>query len=210
MTTPPCAGSCLRLAESVEEDPGFGVFQQANLRWVRTRPCSCAPEECPNFEFCGFRLPARLLRRRPCGVCVECGKRVGGRRVCVVATAAASPCAVCREEHCRFARFPAGCTHRFCVECTRKVCFETESIYHLDPMAFGAPDCPHPHRNCVSRPCCDDDVRRLDEWYSADQAAYDRWIDEERERVKVFPHTAFGRGVCPLCRALASRELAGV
>jgi hypothetical protein len=106
---------------------------------------------CPNSELCGASQPEWALAANH-GMCANCAatfrhplRFVDGPR----------HCAICLEDCDRLAEHPASCGHYFCMQCTREHHWPDENI-QLDPIAFGAPPCPHTQmgiQSCPSRPC---------------------------------------------------------
>lgn len=113
-------------------------------------------------------------------------------------------CSVCGENG-RQMKFPAdGCTHSFCIPCSRKILFWDECRYHINPCSYGCPECPN---GCVN-------PERGHQCYcEAYDAVKDKWITDnpgdsgrynEDEGVSILDGepegSAFNSGRCPLCR----------
>ena len=112
-----------------------------------------------------------------------------------------SECPVCLAGPGRRLRFPAGCGHSFCFECSRKIMFWDETNYHLSPVPFGCPPCPNGCQNPTrGRQCyCIEYDAVQESWQNRDRRSWQRWNDLENESIETpDPHRA--NQTCPLCR----------
>ena len=116
------------------------------------------------------------------------------------------PCSVCMSSETTMMKFPIkGCSHWFCVECSRNLIFWDESRTDIDARPYGCPPCPNGCDNpTVGRQCyCEeyDSVRAS--WGTRAPDQYRQW--EEAESYSYYhTETGFGTGKCPLCRKYIS------
>lgn len=186
-----CEGNCV-----YGDDPQNG-YRDANQDTYDGLRCHCV--QCINKEVCGNRwVPQEYCNPQ----CISCKIYAVGTlefRECPPETV----CAVCMESD-QQVKFPrAGCTHWFCVACTRLLVYGDEGRYYLDPRAFGCPPCPNGCDNPIrGKQCfCEDYDSVKDEWELQKKSEYDEWLRAEDELCYAEePGSAFGKGECPLCR----------
>lgn len=99
--------------------------------------CGCPP--CPNALLCGvFHIPEAYLQIHR-GTCGNCAASFG-RALVFVETR--SNCVICLERKTTHVEHPAGCGHRFCVDCIRTMIWPpgADSVNPCDYGWNGTPD----------------------------------------------------------------------
>lgn len=119
-----------------------------------------------------------------------------------------SECPVCMDGPGRRLRFPAGCGHSFCIECSRKILLWDEIDYHLSPVPYGCPPCPNGCENPVKgEQCyCIEYESVQEDWRIRDEVNWKLWNDLEHVSINTLdPY--IGNKTCPLCRKKYERTL---
>lgn len=169
---------------------------------------NCEIEYCPNYEFCQQKYP-KWFGWCHSGRCNYCNQKFHKQKLEFINDD--DDCPVCHESTSRKMIFPA-CTHKFCLDCSRNILMWDESRWHIDPVPYGAPPCPHHdigEESCRSRPCYlekgESDEEDLDDrmvlWYRINPEARERWRDGEEYNLENNPdNLTYGNMTCPVCR----------
>jgi hypothetical protein len=117
---------------------------------------------------------------------------------------AIEPCIVCNG-HERQLQFPAdGCTHWFCLSCSRKIICWDSDRYCLDPFNYGCPPCPKGCINPMKGPQCDCEEYSMiqNTWRGQDPAMHKLWYDDEKSSIENGEEdgSAISSKTCPMCR----------
>lgn len=119
-------------------------------------------------------------------------------------------CVVCKSQGTMKVKFPAGCGHSFCVDCTKNLMFLDGSRYQLSSVPFGCPGCPNGCANPVKGRQCECDEYDITEktWKFSEPEAWLRWNKAENksiERGEEDLDTLYGTKKCPVCRVCYER-----
>ena len=115
-------------------------------------------------------------------------------------------CAVCYGDPAREIKFPArGCSHWFCVSCSRTLLFFDETRYHLDPTLFGCPPCPNGCANpSKGRQCyCDEYDAVQEQWSRVHPSQSEAYSHVEGNSIYRGEPVGSARSkrTCPICRS---------
>jgi hypothetical protein len=157
--------------------------------------------KCKNYDICKEVLPGWWHECKASYICTNCDIAWGELEFMKTA----EECAVCGEEDKKHVKFPAGCSHSFCVSCSKQIITVDESRYHLSKNPFGCPPCPNGCNNPVrGRQCnCEEYDTVVDKWEKDNPSQFEMWNDEEDESIlmgEIEPGSVFGSNTCPLCR----------
>ena len=162
-------------------------------------PCEyhCTPKACPNFEFCGIKLPEWLFECHG-GVCTHFAvtrySRLGRSNEVLKFMDTREPCLHCGKFYGRCVKMHE-CDHWYCTKCFDLILHGSPSDrLHLDPRGFGCRPCMHTP-SCQSRPCCDEDDDVLLKWEQEMPQCYEQWNKLESD-LNDMPR---GIGRCFMC-----------
>lgn len=108
--------------------PNYGDDDDNDITYMADEICvhRCKPVYCPNHVICEDSLcPAYILSCHG-GRCMNCNI-VFGKNLKIVELSDNEECFICFDESKTAVEMPAGCGHRVCVHCFRKIFFPVHS-----------------------------------------------------------------------------------
>ena len=158
--------------------------------------------KCKNFELCYSMLP------KGGDLCPTCISFQWGE---LETRHTDERCRLCYIKKEKEFRFPA-CHHWFCISCMRDIFLWDERNYELSPVPYGCPPCPKLCPNPIKGKQCNclEYLDTKDIWQRDHPEAFLAWTKDEEESMNewVFAESsAFGRGECPVCKAVVEQKL---
>jgi hypothetical protein len=161
---------------------------------------------CFNHDICGAEWNESefgpvVLRGGGKFICANCDMMNWGQ---LEYTDTNDECCVCFDTKTRQVKLRCG--HWLCVECCRVLLYPDMTEFHMDPMSFGCPPCPHYKNNmtlpscesCTVRPCCEEDDIVMDRWALQNPDRSEAW--NTLEQMSLDQGAEMKRPKCPLCR----------
>lgn len=156
---------------------------------------------CKNYEFC-----KSIADNNNSNLCWRCGDwykyGFGWNELEFRDAYLEEHCSICEEPRKRMMKFPAdNCEHWFCIDCSKDILIWNGSRYSLNPVYFGAPNCPNECINPkIGFQCnCSEYQEVLEEWEQNQPEKYDKWLEAENEMMDEGIDPLYGSQRCPTC-----------